>query len=77
MKKVAILLFFMVSMGAFAQEVTKKDLENKINPLNYQLQVLQTENTKLKDELKSLQKALTTASEKLDNLQKQSDANRV
>ena len=39
--------------------------------------MLQTENTKLKDELKSLQKSLTAATEKLDNLQKQSDANRV
>jgi chaperonin cofactor prefoldin len=45
----AILLFS--SLGAFAQELTKEDLDKEIKPLTQKVNSLQSENSKLKSEI--------------------------
>jgi cell division protein FtsL len=48
----AIILFS--SLGAFAQELTKEDLENEIKPLTQKVNSLESENRSLKSEIKTL-----------------------
>jgi chromosome segregation ATPase len=59
----AIILFS--SLGAFAQGVTKEDLEKEIKPLTEKVKTLQTENTNRKSEIGTLNAKLKTANDSI------------
>jgi hypothetical protein len=59
----AILLFS--SLGAFAQGVTKEDLDKEIKPLTEKVKTLQTENTNRKSEIGMLNAKLKTANDSI------------
>lgn len=62
----AILLFS--SLGAFAQELTKEDLDKEIKPLTQKVNSLQSENSKLKSEIGTLNTKLSDANKSIDSL---------
>lgn len=68
----AILLFS--SLGAFAQ-VTKEELDKEIKPLTEKVKTLQSENSKLKSEVGTLNLKLSNATTSIDSLQKQTEVN--
>lgn len=61
----AIILF--TSLGAFAQ-VTQEDLEKEIKPLTQKVNSLQSENSKLKSEIGTLNTKLSNANKSIDSL---------
>ena len=68
----AILLFS--SFGAFAQ-VTQEDLEKEIKPLTQKVNSLQSENSKLKSEIGTLNSKLSNAYKSIDSLRTKSQDN--
>ncbi len=62
----AILLFS--SLGIFAQELTKEDLDKEIKPLTQKVNSLQSENSKLKSEIGTLNTKLSNANKSIDSL---------
>ncbi len=75
MKKLTIVILLFTSVGAFAQNVTKEDLEKEIKPLTERVKMLQSENSKLKTDIGSLNSKISSADLKIDSLQNQTDAN--
>lgn len=69
----AILLFS--SLGAFAQELTKEDLDKEIKPLTQKVNSLQSENSKLKSEIGTLNIKLSNASKSIDSLRSKTQEN--
>jgi hypothetical protein len=63
----AILLFS--SVGSFAQ-ITRADLDNEIIPLTVNVKTLQSENSKLKFEIETLNSKLSIANKSIDSLRK-------
>jgi hypothetical protein len=59
----AIILFS--SLGAFAQGITKEDLDKEIKPLTEKVKTLQTENTNRKSEIGTLNSKLKTANDSI------------
>ncbi len=47
-KQIIIAILLISSLGAFAQDVTKEDLEKEIKPLKDKVKILQSENSVLK-----------------------------
>ncbi len=68
----AIILFS--SLGAFAQ-VTQEDLEKEIKPLTQKVNSLQSENSKLKSEIGTLNSKLSNAYKSIDSLRTKSQDN--
>ena len=69
---IAILLFS--SVGAFAQ-VTQEDLDKEIKPLTQKVNSLQSENSKLKSEIGTLNSKLSNAYKSIDSLRTKSQDN--
>jgi cell division septum initiation protein DivIVA len=69
----AILLFS--SLGAFAQELTKEDLDKEIKPLTQKVISLQSENNKLKSEIGTLNIKLSNANKSIDSLRSKTQEN--
>jgi hypothetical protein len=69
----AILLFS--SLGAFAQELTKEDLDKEIKPLTQKVNSLQSENSKLKSEIGTLNIKLLNANKSIDSLRSKTQEN--
>lgn len=69
----ALLLFF--SLGAFAQEPTKEDLDKEIKPLTQKVNSLQSENSKLKSEIGTLNSKISNANKRIDSLRSQTQEN--
>ena len=69
---IAILLFS--SLGAFAQ-VTQEDLDKEIKPLTQKVNSLQSENSKLKSEIGTLNSKLSNAYKSIDSLRSQTQEN--
>ncbi len=69
----AILLFS--SLGAFAQELTKEDLNKEIKPLTQKVNSLQSENSKLKSEIGTLNIKLSNANKSIDSLRSKTQEN--
>ena len=67
-----ILLFSLLT--AFAQ-VKKEDLDREIKPLLENVKILQSENTKLKSEIATLNSKLSTSIESIDSLRKKTRDN--
>jgi prefoldin subunit 5 len=68
----AILLFS--SFGAFAQ-VTQEDFDKEIKPLTQKVNSLQSENSKLKSEIGTLNIKLTNANKSIDSLRSKTQEN--
>lgn len=77
MKKIIISIILLASINAFAQTepLTKNDLIKELQPLNTNIQSLQTENRNLKAEIVFLKKQLTTINKNIDSLQNQTQNN--
>lgn len=69
----AILLFS--SLGVFAQEITKEDLDKEIKPLTQKVNSLQSENSKLKSEIGTLNTKLSNANKSIDSLRSKTQEN--
>ena len=75
MKKVTIAILLITSFDAFAQNVTKEDLERQIKPLAEKVKTLQSENRKLKTDIGNLNTKLFNSNARVDSLQMQTEAN--
>jgi cell division septum initiation protein DivIVA len=69
----AIILFS--SIGAFAQGITKEDLDKEIKPLTQKVISLQSENSKLKFEIGILNSKLSNAYNSIDSLRTKTQDN--
>ena len=75
MKKVTIALLLFFSLDAFAQNVTKEDLDTEIKPLTLKVSTLQSDNTKLKLKLESLTAKLKSSNDTLERLKQEVQGN--
>ncbi len=63
------------SMGAFAQNVTREGLDKEIKPLTQKVNSLQSANSKLKSEIRSLNTKLSVANKSIDSLRTKTQDN--
>lgn len=70
MKKTLVAIIVLLNMSAFAQSVTKEYFDNEIKPLSDKIKAVQSDNGKLKSEIKSLDTKLLNTLDKVDSLQK-------
>lgn len=75
MKKVTITLLLFFSLDAFAQNVTKEDLDTEIKPLTLKVSTLQSDNTKLKLKLENLTAKLKSSNDTLERLKQEVQGN--
>ncbi|MFT5251135.1 MAG: hypothetical protein ACI87N_000106 [Flavobacteriales bacterium] len=75
MKKLTIVLLLFSMCGAFAQNITKEELENKISPLNDKIQSLLRENNNLKSEILKTSSKVSSALTSIENLKEESNSN--
>jgi len=69
----AIILF--TSLGSLAQGITKEDLDKEIKPLTQKVNSLQSENSKLKSEIGTLNIKLSNANKSIDSLRSKTQEN--
>ena len=74
-RQITFAILLISSLGAFAQGVTKEDLDKEIKPLVQKVNSLQSENNKLKSEIGSLNSKLSTANKSIDSLSTQTHEN--
>lgn len=67
-RQITFAIFLISAFGAFAQEVTKEDLDKEIKPLAEKVNSLQSENRKLKSEIRALNSKLSIANKNIDSL---------
>ena len=67
-RQITFAIFLISSFGAFAQGVTKEDLDKEIKPLTEKVNSLQSENRKLKSEIRTLNSKLSIANKNIDSL---------
>lgn len=75
MKKISFAIILFSSLGAFAQGITKEDLDKEIKPLTQKVNWLKSENSKLKTEIGTLNSKLTYAIKSIDSLRNQTQEN--
>jgi len=71
MKRIILLIFLFSSIGVFAQNLTKEDINKEFNPLNEKVKSLQLENTKFKSEIGVLNFKLSKLSSAISTLKKE------
>ncbi len=64
-RQIKIAIILISSFGAFAQELTKEDLNKEIKPLTEKVKTLQTENTNRKSEIGALNAKLNSANDSI------------
>ncbi|WP_439554342.1 hypothetical protein [Flavobacterium macrobrachii] len=69
-KQITFAIVFFSSLCAFAQ-VTKEDLDNQIRPLTEKIATLQSDNSKRKSEIETINSKLSVANNKIASLQSQ------
>ena len=67
-RQITFAIFLISSFGAFAQGVTKEDLDKEIKPLTEKVNSLQSENRKLKSEIRTLNSKLSIVNKNIDSL---------
>lgn len=77
MKKFIIAIFLFCNIGAFTQNLTKEDLDKEIKPLIEKVKTLQSENSKLKSDIRTLNSKLVSTDAKLNTLQIQTELNKT
>lgn len=75
MKKITFAILLFSSIGAFAQAITKEDLDKELKPLTQKVISLLSENSKLKSEIGALTVKLSTANQSIDSLRSQTEGN--
>lgn len=75
MKKITLTLFLLSSVGAFAQNVTREDFDKEIKPLTDKVKTLQSDNSKLKSEIATLNSKLSIANKGIDSLKSRTQEN--
>jgi septal ring factor EnvC (AmiA/AmiB activator) len=70
MKKILVAIILLLNISAFAQSITKEYFDNEIKPLSDKIKAVQSDNGKLKSEIKSLDTKLLSTLDKVDSLQK-------
>ena len=73
-KHITFALLLFSTLGAFAQ-VTKEDLEKELKPLTQKVNSLQSENSKLKSEIGTLNSKLSNAYKSIDSLRTKTQDN--
>jgi len=73
--KITFAIILITSLGSFAQGVTKEDLEKEIKPLTQKANSLQSENSKLKSEIGTLNSKLSNAYKSIDSLRTKTQDN--
>jgi predicted nucleic acid-binding Zn-ribbon protein len=67
-RQITFAIFLISSFCAFAQVLTKEDLDKEIKPLTEKVNSLQSENRKLKSEIRTLNSKLSIANKNIDSL---------
>lgn len=67
-RQITFAILLTSSFGAFAQGLTKEDLDKEVKPLTEKIKFLQTENTNRKSEIVTLNAKLKTANDSIDIL---------
>jgi hypothetical protein len=67
-RQITFAILLISSFGAFAQGVTKEDLDKEIKPLTEKVNSLQSENRKLKSEIRTMNSKLSIANKNIDSL---------
>lgn len=75
MKKITFGILLFSSIGVFAQNITREDLDKEIKPLSENVKMLQSENSKLKSEIGNLNSKLSKVDKSIDSLRKQTEEN--
>lgn len=75
MRKLTIVILLFSSIGVFAQNLTRDQIDKEIKPLKENLIRLESDNLKLKNDIGSLNSKLSSVTVKLDSLQRQSNTN--
>jgi hypothetical protein len=73
-QKITLAILLISSIGAFAQ-LTKEDLDKAIIPLTNKVNSLQSENSKLKSEIGTLNTKLSNANKSIDSLRSKTQEN--
>lgn len=77
MKSIIIVALLLFSLYTFSQpgNLTKEDLERELKPITSSIQSLQTENKRLKSDLRNVNSRLNTANKIIDSLQIKTQSN--
>ena len=67
-RQITFAIFLISSFCAFAQVLTKEELDKEIKPLTEKVNSLQSENRKLKSEIRTLNSKLSIANKNIDSL---------
>jgi chemotaxis regulatin CheY-phosphate phosphatase CheZ len=74
-RQITFAILLISSFGAFAQGVSKEDLDKEIKPLTQKVNSLQSENSKLKSEIGTLNIKLSNANKSIDSLRSKTQEN--
>lgn len=77
MKNTTLTLLLFSTIAAISQNNSKQDIDNNIKSINEKIQLLQSENVKLKKEIGAQTSKLSNAITKIDSLQKHIEANDI
>ena len=77
MKKITFAILLFTSIGAFAQNVTREELDKEIKFLVEKVKTLQSENSKLKSEIGNLNSKISNANKSIDTLRNQTQENSI
>ena len=75
MKKITFGILLFSSIGIFAQNITREDLDKEMKPLTEKIKTLQSENSKQKSEIGNLNSKLSKANKSIDSLRNQTQVN--
>ena len=74
-RQITFAILLISSLGAFAQGITKEDLDKEIKPLTQKINSLQSENSNLNSEIGSLNSKLSNAKKCIDSLRTKTQDN--
>jgi hypothetical protein len=74
-RQITFVIILFSSLGPFAQGITKEDLDKEIKPLTQKVNSLQSENSKLKSEIGTLNIKLSNANKSIDGLRSKTQEN--
>jgi len=74
-RQITFAILLISSLGAFAQGITKEDLDKEIKPLTQKINSLQSENSNLNSEIGTLNSKLSNAKKCIDSLRTKTQDN--
>lgn len=76
MKKILFTILIFASLSAIAQNISKKDTDNELKPLQDKIKTLEEKNTKIDSDLRNLKIILSNLTKRIDSLNTQVTANK-